>query len=145
MNDTKPKVPQPNCCDSNWLCRVLEGNLTNEERKCLLQVFKWVGITMFLIAGLYSFMNPRYSSKREIVRYLFVITSIGFLISLPFKARSSMKKQSEVINDLKGEIKILNFKIEQQNELFLKEISRLQRLVNERTSTELSKKALIPF
>eukprot|EP00331_Platyophrya_macrostoma_P002664 CAMPEP_0176424190 /NCGR_PEP_ID=MMETSP0127-20121128/10701_1 /TAXON_ID=938130 /ORGANISM="Platyophrya macrostoma, Strain WH" /LENGTH=50 /DNA_ID=CAMNT_0017805223 /DNA_START=316 /DNA_END=468 /DNA_ORIENTATION=+ len=48
----------------------------------------------------------------------------------------SLKKKEEEIKDLQSEIKTLNFRIDQQNELFLKEIARLQKLVNEKTASK---------
>lgn len=145
MEASKPQNSLPQSRSSHFIGRVLDGTLTNEAKKNIFHVLQIIGIILFITAGLYSFWNPRFSKKRETMRYLFAITTILYVVSLPFKIKKYWKKQAEIITDLQSEVKILNFKIDQQNELFLKEISRLQKLVNDRAAPEKAKKELIPF
>ena len=84
------------------------------------------------LAVLIPHLELFYYSKSWRLVFYWVIGAVNF----PFRISDYRDKQSQNIKDLMSDVKILKFKIDQQNEFFLKEISRLQRLVIKRTKFE---------
>ena len=126
------------CCQlkvSDFVCRAYQGKLTVEEKKKALRV---IGAVL-LIVGCLFFMGCSKSRSCKLLPTLACMFAVGLSLKFACRVKKSLKKKDEDIKDLRNEITTLNFRIDQQNELFLKEISRLQKLVNEKVGANNSK------
>ena len=128
------------CCQykmkvTDFLCRGVQGKLTDMEKKKALKVTGIV-LVVFVSLCLFEYTMKRGGARCGVLPMLAVIVAIGFAGKFCCKVKKALKKKDEEIKDLQNEIKTLNFRIDQQNELFLKEMSRLQKLVNERTGAK---------
>ena len=62
MSDSKANNLQQQksmASDSNLLCRILDGQLKAEDKKSMVQVLEVIGIALFIMVGIYSFVNPQ--------------------------------------------------------------------------------------
>ena len=57
-------------------------------------------------------------------------TSVMNVVAVPFRWNTELQNQRQIAEDLQKEVKTLNAKIDQQNEHFLQEMSKLQRIVS---------------
>lgn len=137
----KPNQQQLNscCCQTKakakeFVDRALQRKLTRKEGKQIA-----LAITVLLLAIL-ALQNR--CVWRFVVWHPFITIFAAVVVSKAmagiYRLTVHLKQRDQTIGDLQAEVKTLNFKIDQQNELFLKEISRLQNYVALKTSAQAS-------
>ena len=132
---------------------------TIEDKKQRIYIFyKIIVIIIFMGAGMSIVPRARFHSIGEYLSNFFGLAALFGLIAypfaiaiyeifylawlcfgyvlrvakLPFRFRDYLKKQDQDIKELQKEVNFMHATLDRQNEIFLSEISAMQRLVNEK-------------
>ena len=160
MSISKVINTQPTYHQTKAASQSPKRNMTEEEKRVRYEIYKTLGILLIsaMIGLFYASLRPYSWNRKPRIQHFFVAMAISafighvvvfFLekfyhsairgfghvyssIEQVVRFNSLIKEQDKCIEELQREIKTTRARMDEQNEIQLQELSRMQRFVNER-------------